>query len=297
MSESLPISAIHPEAPEFLSAAALYRAPIDVEKALAGMQELWNEPVEPVWEEVPAGSPGAGTSSGRLLRFSVDGVLVMMTPVSQPLEVDRGQLPDHVFYVAITCYAPITAADVERAGSGLAGGAGAGLAGGAGVGGGDGSVPDVNAVPVARRKRMVSAHIVLTEVLDCLLREPAAVGVYRAELGVVQPPQMVTELADSLAHGQAPLPLWIGVRIFRPDLAHGRTLGLPLFGHLDLEVTDSTRSDEDIYAMLANIADYIIASDAYLLPGQTVGYRDDVELQLTQATSPTDGSPVLRIQF
>ncbi len=278
MSESLPISAIHPEAPEFLTAAVLYTAPIDVEVALERMKELWNEPVTPVWEEVPAGAPGTGSDSGRLLRFFVDDVLVMMTPVMEELAVERGQLPEHSFYVAITCYAPLGAEAFAE------------------VTGGDG-VPDMNKVAVMKRKRMVSAHIVMTQVLDAILRESAAVGVFRSELGVVQPPQMITELADSLAHGQAPLPLWVGVRIFRPDLAHGRTLGLPLFGHLDLEVTDSTRTEEDLYAMLANISDYIIASDAYLLPGQTVGYRDGVELAITQAVSEADGTPVLRIDF
>ena len=212
------------------------------------------------------------------MRFFVDDVLVMMTPVMEELAVERGQLPEHLFYVAITCYAPLGAEAFAE------------------VAGGDG-VPDMNKVAVMKRKRMVSAHIVMTQVLDAILRESAAVGVFRSELGVVQPPQMITELADSLAHGQAPLPLWVGVRIFRPDLAHGRTLGLPLFGHLDLEVTDSTRTEEDLYAMLANISDYIIASDAYLLPGQTVGYRDGVELAITQAVSEADGTPVLRIDF
>lgn len=144
---------------------------------------------------------------------------------------------------------------------------------------------------------MVSAHIVMTEVMDALVREQAAIGVFRNELGVVQPPDMVTELANSLTEGQAPLPLWVAVRIFHPDLVHGRTLGLPLFGHLDLEVIDSTHSEEDVFAMLANISDYIISSDSFLMPGQTIGYREGEELQISQAVSDADGQPVIRIQF
>ena len=47
MTQSL--SLIHPEAPEFLSAAALYSAPIDVEAAVARIRELWNEDIDLVW--------------------------------------------------------------------------------------------------------------------------------------------------------------------------------------------------------------------------------------------------------
>ena len=75
------------------------------------------------------------------------------------------------------------------------------------------------------------------------------------------------------------------------------TLGLPLFGHLDLEVIDSTHSEEDVFAMLANISDYIISSDSFLLPGQTIGYREGEDLQISQAVSDADGQPVIRIQF
>ena len=94
-----------------------------------------------------------------------------------------------------------------------------------------------------------------------------------------------------------PLPLWIAIRVYNPDLSHGRTLGLPLFGHLDLDVMDSAHSGQDVFDMLANIADYIISSDSFLLPGQTIGYRDGEELAIMQEVSPADGQPVLRIQY
>lgn len=273
MSEQLPLSALHPMAPEFLSAAALYSAPIDVDVAVARISELWKETIEPKWQGIPAGAFGKGSPAGKILQFTVDDVVVMVTPESGALPVEGGQLPEHNFYVAVSCYAPVKEKPVA-------------------------DPQNISDLPeVKRRKRMVSAHIVMTEVMDALVREPATVGVFRNELGVVQPPEMVTELANSLTEGQAPLPLWVAVRIFHPDLVHGRTLGLPLFGHLDLEVLNSTRSEEDVYAMLANISDYIVSSDSFLMPGQTIGYRDGEELQITQAVSDADGQPVIRIEF
>ena len=111
MTQSL--SLIHPEAPEFLSAAALYSAPIDVEAAVARIRELWNEDIDLVWEEMPIEGNGAG--GGDILRFVLEGVLVLVTPVSAALQPERGDLPDHAFHVAITCYAPLDRSVLPRA--------------------------------------------------------------------------------------------------------------------------------------------------------------------------------------
>ena len=329
MTQSL--SLIHPEAPEFLSAAALYSAPIDVEAAVARIGELWNEDIDLVWEEMPIEGNGAG--GGDILRFVLEGVLVLVTPVSAALQPERGDLPDHAFHVAITCYAPLDRSVLPRANGDAAHSVGdreGGAAGEPGAsesrspdGGGSGGSPEDGGgrdadpagdlddlakdldpaegadVPeaVRRRKRALASHIVFTELADALMRESAAIGILRPELGVVQPPEMVIELADLLSKGQAPLPLWVNIRTYQPDLTYGRTLGLPLFGHLDLEVVESTQSEEDVYAMLANVADYLIGSDAHLMPGHSVGYRDGEELPVTQAVSPADDTPVLRIGF
>ena len=147
------------------------------------------------------------------------------------------------------------------------------------------------------RRRALTAHVVLAEVADALMREESAVGLFRPELGVVQPPRMVVELADLLSKGQAPIPLWVGIRVSKPDLVYGRTLGLPLFGHLDLEVVGSLHSEEEVYAMLSNVVDYLLSAEAFLLPGQSVGYRDGKDLAISQAVSPADRAAVLHIGF
>lgn len=272
MSEQLPVSSIHPLAPEFVSATALYIAPIDVENAVGRLRELWSLDVAPVWQAVEAGAFGEDSPAGRILSFPVQDVLVMLTPIPEAMAVAEGSLPEHAFHVAMTCYAPL--APQEN-------------------GGGE----PAQDLELATRRRMLKAHTVLTQLMDALMREDAAVGVYRGELGVVQPPQMIIELADLLSKGQVPLPLWVAIRVYTPDLSHGRTLGLPLFGHLDLDVMDSPRSGEDVFNVLANIADYVISSDSFLLPGQTIGYREGEELAITQEVSPADNLPILRIQY
>ena len=308
-----PVSMIHPDAPEILSATALFTAPIDLEAAAARVGTLWNESVAFEWEE-----------GGSILRFALRDVVVLLSPVPGEAVPERGRLPAHSFHVALTCFAPME--DIGGFGAG-AGGSGAGVrgfeagaggfgreaggsggevgdraadAGGSGIPGFTGEeIAELKGLPreVGLRRRALTAHVVLAEVADALMREESAVGLFRPELGVVQPPRMVVELADLLSKGQAPIPLWVGIRVSKPDLVYGRTLGLPLFGHLDLEVVGSLHSEEEVYAMLSNVVDYLLSADAFLLPGQSVGYRDGKDLAISQAVSPADRAAVLHIGF
>mgnify|MGYP000967254516 CR=1 FL=1 len=308
-----PVSMIHPDASEILSATALFTAPIDLEAAAARVGTLWNESVAFEWEE-----------GGSILRFALRDVVVLLSPVPGEAVPERGRLPAHSFHVALTCFAPME--DIGGFGAG-AGGSGAGArgfeagtggfgrepggsggevgdraadAGGSGIPGFTGEeIAELKGLPreVGLRRRALTAHVVLAEVADALMREESAVGLFRPELGVVQPPRMVVELADLLSKGQAPIPLWVGIRVSKPDLVYGRTLGLPLFGHLDLEVVGSLHSEEEVYAMLSNVVDYLLSADAFLLPGQSVGYRDGKDLAISQAVSPADRAAVLHIGF
>ena len=308
-----PVSMIHPDAPEILSAMALFTAPIDLEAAAARVGTLWNESVAFEWEE-----------GGSILRFALRDVVVLLSPVPGEAVPEKGRLPAHSFHVALTCFAPME--DIGGFGAG-ARGSGAGVrgfeagaggfgreasgsggevgdraadAGGSGIPGFTGEeIAELKGLPreVGLRRRALTAHVVLAEVADALMREESAVGLFRPELGVVQPPRMVVELADLLSKGQAPIPLWVGIRVSKPDLVYGRTLGLPLFGHLDLEVVGSLHSEEEVYAMLSNVVDYLLSADAFLLPGQSVGYRDGKDLAISQAVSPADRAAVLHIGF
>ena len=294
-----PVSMIHPDAPEIFSATALFTAPIDLEGAAARVGTLWNESIAFAWER-----------GGSILRFALRDVVVLLSPVSGEALPERGRLPAHGFHVALTCFAPMEdvggfgaeANGFEREGGDSDGDVGdrAAEAGSSRMPGFTGEeISELEGLPreIALRRRAVTAHVVLAEVADALMREKSAVGLFRPELGVVQPPQMVVELADLLSKGQAPIPLWVGIRVSKPDLVHGRTLGLPLFGHLDLEVVGSLHSEEEVYAMLSNVVDYLLSADAFLLPGQSVGYRDGKDLAVSQAVSPADRAAVLHIGF
>lgn len=276
--KQLGISAIHPTAPDIISAAALYRAPIDLEAAVERIGALWREKADAEWVTVEANPANPDGPTGKILTFRLQGVQVMLTPVNSELQLPQGQLPGHNFHVAMSFYAPLAGQSD-------------------GVLAGERPLEGDNADELSRRHRMVSAHIVYTMTADALLREEAAIGTYRHELGVVHPPEMVEALAQALTQGQAPLPLWVNIRLGGGDTQRGRTLGLPAFGHLDLEINESAHSVEEIHNLLASIANYVIMGDAYLLPGQTLGLSESQSLELSQDVSLADGSTVIRIDY
>lgn len=271
--DQLGVSAIHPTAPEVLSAFALFTAPIDVEKAVSGLKELWNIDVHGSW----VGADGAPATAGKdaIFHFAWQGVQVLLTPVSGAVDVEKGSLPEHNFHVAMTFYAPLDAAlEGELAGE----------------------TADVDQLPeLKRRGRMVSANIVMTQLADALMREDAAVGVFRPELGALHPAPMIIELSQSLTQGEVPLPLWVSVRVAGEDLHRARTLGLPIFGHLDVEVLDSAHTVQDLFSLVGGVANYIVTGGAFLLPGQTLGWAG-ADLPLTQAQSAA-GDPVIRVAY
>lgn len=269
--EQLGISALHPRAPEIFSYVALFSAPIDLDRVLEQLNALWGLDISGRWQQVPAGE---NHPAGSILDFTWQGVHVAMSPVNTPLTLEKAQLPEHVFQVPVTLYAP-----AKEAAAGELANESAFLT----------QIPEIR-----RRKRMLSAHFAATQLADALMREAAAVGIFRSEMGIVQPPQMVTELSGLLRAGKIPLPLWINIRTQEIDLSWGRTYGLPLFGHLDMEIRETPKSASAVYQILAEIANYLISGESYLLPGQTLESGGE-KMAITEEVSPVDKQTVIRI--
>ncbi|MDF2419770.1 DUF4261 domain-containing protein, partial [Trueperella pyogenes] len=62
-------------------------------------------------------------------------------------------------------------------------------------------------------------------------------------------------------------------------------------------VRESTRSEEEVYNLLMNVANYVVTGETYLLPSQTLGYAEGQEIAISQEVSEADGATVIRLDF
>lgn len=140
--------------------------------------------------------------------------------------------------------------------------------------------PDVE---VDRAAILARANLFIN-LLAALCGMDTAIGVYIGAHSIVHEAEPFRELAlaaradDCLA---APLLVHVMAAPQQDGRGAGYTQGLPVFGHDDIEIVDSAQSPEDIYNLLTNIVLYIVTGNSYLVPGETLGYNDEMRLPIT----------------
>lgn len=258
MPESVPLSLIHPEGSQFLPVTYLLKAPIDCDALIERLEERWGEKVNASWDQVDEN----GHTRGDILHYNTGEVLVMISPVSGSYTANY-PLPDHNYHLRITAFCSH----------------------------GDPLEDEYESYKRKREASMKSA-VALSKLLDCLAHEPASLGLLREDAGTIVPPQAIVAHAERIREGEFPTGLWVAVRAGGEPLHSARTFGLPTFSHLDIEILESAKSAEEIAAHLENIAEYLLAKEEFLLPGQSLNGR-----QLMQGVSPIDDASVLHLNY
>ncbi|WP_124040053.1 DUF4261 domain-containing protein [Neoactinobaculum massilliense] len=257
MTTQLPISTVHPTAPDHLSAMALFSAPIDVAAALSRVPK----------DTLETAVGLDHMDGGDVYHYMDSGVTVLVTPVIGEAEVGTGVLPPHAFHTMITLFS-----SMAREGA-------------------DMPDPVTDQFAAQRRAAMVAVHRAYSRLIHALMPEPAAVGVAHPELGIVYPADVLNSLNDDARFLE-----WVYVAVSEGDATVGRTRGLPLFGHLDLQVAGSAHSGSDVYNMLANTAAYVILDSGTLMPGQTLGQSEAERLPISQGHDEK-GEAILNISY
>lgn len=294
---------IHPLTPRMMSVYVLCESLPDVRAAVAFLPQIWGITPEFLGEETVGGAAAAGTTEpgtaasagmpaagapATVLRYATPEAQFLISPIDAPLEHEGMAFPPHAAHVAITVLATTPTPSTSTP-----------------------FTPEEFAIRARAAK--LAAVQVLTELLDAFARFPSVIGVFRPDMGVVIPANTIQQLAADLAEGYAPTPLWVNVRSYFAEedgakVAISRTLGLPEFGHCDLErVTPigsylaTERADlaqRDITAAedsLRALATYLITSSTHLLPFHTVELGGK-NYGLRQEVSPADGVGVLRVE-
>lgn len=86
---------------------------------------------------------------------------------------------------------------------------------------------------------------------------------------------------DELKRDQTPVTLWVYLGLRTSDQGNSLyTYGLTEFGKQEIEIINSALSLEELYNFAANIAPYVVGSDAILKSGQALGYTEDQKKKL-----------------
>lgn len=151
------------------------------------------------------------------------------------------------------------------------------------------------------RERILGHARTFTSIVAATLGLDSAIGVYIGAHDLVHEAKPFREAAlDALKEATVPVSLLVHVVAApQPDQgATGFTRGLRVFGHDDLEVLDSTHSPQDVFELLLNVTNYLITNEIYLMPGESLGYTDQMRLPISFSPEAKyfEGQ-VLRIEY
>lgn len=155
------------------------------------------------------------------------------------------------------------------------------------------------------RADALQVHLAHAEVLNALVDYPGAIGIYSGNQEIAVPAGVYRGLFTEAVDEQDAVPvhnlLNITVAYSSPGSpVLGFVRGLEPFGHADLIVRNTKRSLDEVLDLLTNTAVYLISSDAYLMPGETLGYSEEMRVAISAVTAkdnPFFDDPALELSF
>jgi hypothetical protein len=128
------------------------------------------------------------------------------------------------------------------------------------------------------------------------------VGVYWGNGGQVHSVKFFADAVKNMSHDDMlPVMLWIGLAI----TGHSErgpftlsTLGMPHFGHKELEIIDSTMPIGELRMMAYELVNYLIRTGPVLKDGDTCGGSENQRFKAEHTTSRfRKGEPVIRLHL
>lgn len=151
------------------------------------------------------------------------------------------------------------------------------------------------------RERILGHARTFTSVVAAALGLDSAIGVHIGAHELVHEAKPFREAAlNAMQDDEVPVSLLVHlVAAPQPDQgATGFTRGLRVFGHDDLEIVDSSHSPQDIFELLMNVTHYLVTGETYLMPGESLGYTDEMRLPISFSPEARYfDSQALRIEY
>ena len=145
-------------------------------------------------------------------------------------------------------------------------------------------------------KKIATLH---TKLCATCLRQPHAVAINTA--GTVFAPDFYIETAKSLIEKDSfPIMNHVFFGIYSNDNGKtfsGYTYGLGDLGKQDIEILNSTHDANEIFEFMADIALYVMESNAVLRHGETLGSTAEEKLKITESAGVALDGKTLKIEY
>ena len=127
-------------------------------------------------------------------------------------------------------------------------------------------------------------------------RQEGVLGIYAN--GTVYDPDFYLGYGGLLREEELPLPDLVWVGLYRDEEGlNAYTDGLSAFGKDELEVISSGAAPGELRSFLYDVADYVIAQDAVLFDGETIGTSEEEKLPITRSAGVWHDGMTLKIRY
>lgn len=127
-------------------------------------------------------------------------------------------------------------------------------------------------------------------------RQEGVLGIYAN--GTVYDPDFYLGYGGLLREEELPLPDLVWVGLYRDEEGlNAYTAGLSAFGKDELEVISSGAAPGELRSFLYDVADYVIAQDAVLFDGETIGTSEEEKLPITRSAGVWHDGMTLKIRY
>lgn len=128
----------------------------------------------------------------------------------------------------------------------------------------------------------IARHLLLSTIMSCVLAAPTAFAMYRQPM-LVESRQFV-RAASVIRDGGLPTELWVFIGLYpTKEKMNAYTYGLEALGRDELEVLDSERTGDELYAFLFDMVKYIIEENVELHDGQRLRLSESEETVLQRS--------------
>lgn len=147
-------------------------------------------------------------------------------------------------------------------------------------------------------KNPIKENILFNKVVSSILNNSKSIGVYIGGRTLLLSKEFYQYNIDGISETNLPINnlVYFGIRK-ENNKNSAYTYGLKDFGKLEMEIIESTHSNEEIMELLYNLTSYILESNITLKNGETIGMSSEQKLKITKTKGKYIEEETLKIDF